>query len=163
MFKISQLNGVSDADLEIGYKRIGRLLALSLEYQALSSANAVKVINNLYRTGVGCGKITEGQFGRFVRGQVLHPNYATVCDIASMIYKPSHFRVTPGDLIGQPVIKANRHGDRDNLIYMLARKAEELPNYESRCSGADLLQIILDPPLMQDFNGGKIRRTPLFA
>ena len=163
MFTITELKKLDAAALELGYKRIGRLIALSLDHQGLSNKRAVDLINRLYRTGEGVGRMQEGQFGRFIRGEVLKPNYATLCDIATITYKPSHFLISQSDPIGQPVIKANRHDSRDLLIYGTALKPEELPNFEARCTGSDLLGIILDPTLLTALNSGySTGRTPLY-
>jgi hypothetical protein len=159
MFSITALNGLDDATLELGYKRIGRLITLSLDHQGLSNNRAVDLVNRLYRTGEGVGKVQPGQFGRFLRGEVRRPNYATLCDLAVLAYKPSHFLVTPRDPIGQPVIKAHRHERDDRLVYGTAIKAEELPNFESRCTGSDLIGIILEPPVVTDLRSGFLGNT----
>jgi hypothetical protein len=160
MFTITELKQLNKDQLKVGYERLGRLIALSLDYQGLSNAKAVELINKLYRVGVG--QMQEGQFGRFVRGEVRKPNYATLCHIATITYKPSHFLISQSDPIGQPVIKANRHDSRDVLIYGTALKPEELPNFEARCTGSDLLGIILDPTLLTALNSGYTGRTPLY-
>lgn len=153
MFTIAQLQGLSDETLEIGYRRLGRLIALSLDYQGLSAKKATLLINNVYRSGEGVGKMTDGHFGKYIKGHVTAPNYATLCDISMICYKPSHFLVTQSDPIGQPVIKVNRHDSRDFMIYGTARKREDLPNHEYRCTGSDLISIIVSPPVIQDLRG----------
>ena len=162
MFTITQLKGLDDTTLEIGYRRLGRLLALSLDYQGLSAKKATALINKVYRSGEGVGKMTEGQFGRYIKGQVRRPNYATLCDLAMLCYKPSHFNVTLTDPIGQPVIKANRHDSRDFMIYGTARKREDLPNHEYRCTGSDLIKIIVSPPVIQDVRSGTVSGLPAY-
>jgi hypothetical protein len=166
MHTITQLSGLTDDKRMIGYARIGRLLKLSLDRQGLTNNKGVALLNRIYRApvdGIQSPKIQAGHFGKYLKGHIASPSIQTLREIATLCYKPEHFLISGSDQIGQPVIKQQRHTDRyTDLVYGTANKAEQLPNHEQRCTADDLLQIILNPPLLTAMPANYGGHTPLF-
>jgi hypothetical protein len=166
MHTIEQLAHLTDDQRSLGYARIGRLLKLSLERQGLTNNKAVVLLNRIYRApvdGIQSPKIQAGHFGKYLKGHIAAPSIQTLRELSLLCYKPEHFLISGSDQIGQPIVKQQRHTDRNtDLIYGAANKPEQLPNFNDRCTGNDLLEIILNPSLLVKLSDNYSGRTPLF-